>query len=155
MVGILPCLKAGSRRQIPNLQTSFLPSFTSVCNRVPYSDQSSNEMDSLRDNESSLAKPDAVWQRQVLIAPGQDAAKVLAKLEPLLVGRGEAGRRWYLCLGGKGIRRSFYFKTFNKTWVYSNRDPQGVTVGAYKQRIGCKPLLESAKKRVIIRNGGM
>ena len=64
---------------------------------------------------------DGTWESEVRIAPGQDAIEVLSKLKPLLLGhhRGQS-HRWHLCSDGQGIRRSFRFKDFNKTWVRSN-----------------------------------
>ncbi len=70
-----------------------------------YTDMSSNEFD-----ES--------WKHQVRIAENQDEAQILSKLKNLLEGRVELGKQhWQLCVDGQGIRRSFHFKTFNKTWV--------------------------------------
>lgn len=59
------------------------------------------------------------WKRQVCLAKDQDETHISSRLKPLLEGRdGSGDRRWQLCLDGEGIRRSFRFKTFNKTWVY-------------------------------------
>ena len=63
---------------------------------------------------------DDTWERQVRIAPGQDATMIFPKLKPLLHGKG-GSRRGGLCLDGRGIRRSFQFKTFSKAWVRSHR----------------------------------
>ena len=58
------------------------------------------------------------WKRQVCFAKDQDETHISSRLEPLLEGRdGSGDRRWQICLDGEGIRRSFRFKTFNKTWV--------------------------------------
>lgn len=63
--------------------------------------------------------PDGTWESEVRIAPGQDAAKVLSKLNPLLFGHGGSQPHpWDLCSDGQGNWRSFYFKTFNETWAF-------------------------------------
>ena len=57
-------------------------------------------------------------EHRITVSKGQNVAEVLAKLGPLLHAQGDPPRqRWYLCLDGKGIRRSFYFKGFRQTWV--------------------------------------
>ena len=57
-------------------------------------------------------------EHRITVSRAQNVAEVLAKLEPLLNGQGNPPKqRWDLCLDGKGIRRSFYFKGFRKTWV--------------------------------------
>lgn len=57
-------------------------------------------------------------EHRIIISRAQNVAEVLAKLGPLLNGQGDPPKqRWNLCLDGKGIRRSFYFKGFKKTWV--------------------------------------
>ena len=57
-------------------------------------------------------------EHRITISRGQNVAEVLAKLGPLLHGQGDPPKqRWYPCLNGKGIRRSFYFKGFRQTWV--------------------------------------
>jgi 4a-hydroxytetrahydrobiopterin dehydratase len=43
-----------------------------------------------------------------------DPAKGIKDLEPLLKGNGGT---WVLIESGKGVERSFKFKTFKKTWV--------------------------------------
>ena len=61
---------------------------------------------------------DAPWKAQVRIAENQDALQILSRLEPLLRGRGECGKKhWQLCVDGQGMRRSFRFKTFRNNWV--------------------------------------
>ena len=71
---------------------------------------------------SDAHNADCAWESEVRIAPGQDAPKILSKLKPLLLSHGSSQPyRWQLCSDGQGIRRSFHFKTFNKTWVRSHR----------------------------------
>jgi 4a-hydroxytetrahydrobiopterin dehydratase len=43
-----------------------------------------------------------------------DPEKGITDLEPLLKSN---GGKWLLLEGGKGVERSFKFKTFKKTWV--------------------------------------
>lgn len=58
-------------------------------------------------------------EHRIIISRAQNVAEVLAKLGPLLNGQGDPPKqRWNLCLDGKGIRRSFYFKGFKKTWSF-------------------------------------
>ena len=57
-------------------------------------------------------------EHQVRIAEAQNVIEVLTKLEMLMGGQGDPPQHcWHLCLDGKGIRRSFYFRGFIKTWV--------------------------------------
>ena len=60
---------------------------------------------------------DSSWKDQVKLAEGQDSATVLNKLEVLLAGDAD-NHRWQMCQGGKGIQRSFHFKTFKQTWEF-------------------------------------
>lgn len=54
----------------------------------------------------------------VQIPAGQDDDEILSKLKPLITPDShQKSPLWKLVLDGKGIQRSFRFKTFNKTWV--------------------------------------
>lgn len=58
----------------------------------------------------------------VQLAPGQDEAAVMSKLNVLLAGAQDMpSQPWHLALDGKGIHRHFKFQTFNKTWVCQNQ----------------------------------
>lgn len=59
---------------------------------------------------------DASWKDQVQVAEGQDTTLIIDRLEFLLASA--HSHRWYMCLGGKGIQRSFRFKTFKQTWDF-------------------------------------
>lgn len=48
---------------------------------------------------------------------GSDEPRLTKELDGLL------GNRWALTADGKGIERSFKFKTFAKTWVRRTRPP--------------------------------
>ena len=62
---------------------------------------------------------DVSWRNKVQLAENQDSENVLGKLETLLIGDPQ-NHHWYLCLEGKGIQRSFHFKTFKQTWEFMN-----------------------------------
>ena len=51
------------------------------------------------------------------LAEGQDRAYILSKLDILATGQNGAGKTWEMVLEGKGVRREFRFKGFNKCWV--------------------------------------
>jgi hypothetical protein len=55
------------------------------------------------------------------LSPGYDPEEASQDLAVLLK---SSGGRWTLTADGKGIERTFKFKTFKKTWV-SVDDPQG------------------------------
>ncbi|SMQ48477.1 unnamed protein product [Zymoseptoria tritici ST99CH_3D7] len=50
------------------------------------------------------------------ISPGSDSETVLRDTSTLI----ESGK-WKLCNSGKGLERTFKFKTFNKTWEFMNQ----------------------------------
>ncbi len=52
------------------------------------------------------------------LASGQDEQTIIPRLDALLTeAENPPHRGWELVNEGKGIKRSFQFKTFNKTWV--------------------------------------
>ncbi|KAL6718299.1 hypothetical protein ACLMJK_004387 [Lecanora helva] len=59
----------------------------------------------------------ASWKKEIQLAEGQDSSSVLNKLETLLADNTD-NHRWYLCQEGRGIQRSFHFKTFKQTWDF-------------------------------------
>lgn len=62
---------------------------------------------------------DVPSMKYVSLAENKDVPLVLEKLQPLLKGKGESQhQRWQMCCDGKGIRRSFHFKTFKQTWAF-------------------------------------
>ena len=80
----------------------------------------------MSDKESPILKPELsedqtvqeLGEHRIIVSRAQNVTEILAKLGPLLNGHGNPPKqRWNLCLDGKGIRRSFYFKGFKKTWV--------------------------------------
>lgn len=58
----------------------------------------------------------ASWKDQVQMADGQDTTLIIHRLDLLLAS--ENSHRWYMCVNGKGIQRSFRFKTFKQTWEF-------------------------------------
>ena len=76
-------------------------------------------MDDSKSKNDSGAAPEDVEKSlkdQVKLADGQDSSTVIGKLQFLL---GDAEfHRWQLCQGGKGIQRSFHFKSFKQTWEF-------------------------------------
>jgi len=81
-------------------------------NTSPASDANASAED-----ESLKRTLDGSWKDQISLAQGQDEIIVINKLESLLA-RSAQNHRWYLCLNGKGIQRSFHFKTFKQTWDF-------------------------------------
>ena len=55
--------------------------------------------------------------REPCLAEGQDRTYVLSKLDVLNTEQNGAGKKWEMVLDGKGVRREFRFKGFNKCWV--------------------------------------
>ena len=53
-------------------------------------------------------------ETRVSMSQGQDEEELLHKLRGLLK---DNGGLWELTANGKGLERTFYFKTFNRTWV--------------------------------------
>ena len=87
---------------------------------------SSGKADAMSDIDSPILNPELsedqtvqeLGEHRIIVSKAQNVAEILAKLGPLLNGQGNPPKqRWNLCLDGKGIRRSFYFKGFKKTWV--------------------------------------
>jgi hypothetical protein len=71
---------------------------------------------------SSNQKIDATLIDQVRLAENQDEKEVLSRVKMLLTGKDQPlNQRWYLCANGKGIRRSFHFRTFNQTWAFMEK----------------------------------
>lgn len=60
---------------------------------------------------------DAFPKDRINLAEGEDENMIIEKLTPLLADDAHK-HRWHLCLDGKGIRRSFHFKTFKQTWSF-------------------------------------
>ena len=51
---------------------------------------------------------------QLAVSLGQDEDEIVSRLDSLL---NDVNGRWSLTNDGKGLERTFRFKTFNSTWV--------------------------------------
>ena len=116
-----PCIvQAVTNRSRLHALTNHPTSSLGSC-RVYHSSPSRTIMESnpTSTKASSNGANDESWRTQVRLAENQDVGQVLAKLE-LLIGESDskAQRRWQLCANGKGIRRSFHFKTFRQAWAF-------------------------------------
>ncbi len=69
-------------------------------------------------NVPSNRPPDASLKDKVQLAENQDPNLILTKLSTLLTPTTPNPHPWHLCLNGKGIQRSFHFKTFKQTWDF-------------------------------------
>lgn len=74
---------------------------------LPGDDSQTHQLDDLSDES---------WKDQVQLAEGQDKTAIFHILQFLLASRSQY--RWHLCLDGRGIQRSFRFKTFKQTWDF-------------------------------------
>ena len=135
---------------------------SSICYRHPRTkaDAMSDEDPPIQKHELSEAQTvQELGEHRITVSKAQNVAEVLAKLGPLLNGQGDPPKqRWYLCLDGKGIRRSFYFKGFKKTWVGGECDQFSrlmCSEADMSQRASCRPSQRNANRKIIIQNGGM
>lgn len=125
-------LRPASIRRVNCLQTCRLDRLTKAdltsCNSASLRTKADALMDGKEADPKLEALPgdhqpsyqlDPSWRSHVRLAEGQDVTQILDKLQPLLVGKSGVGsQRWCLCLDGRGIRRSFHFKTFKQTWEF-------------------------------------
>ena len=119
----LCCHWEAFNRHVCGLRSARFKPIVSLSNVKCYSDQRTSEFNAMSSpgQTPGLSQSQSVHKlggHQIQISKAQNVTEVLTRLEPLLAGQGDArGQRWQLCLEGKGIRRSFYFKGFKKAWV--------------------------------------
>ena len=96
---------------------------------------------------SSSSRPHSnQYKSQLAISPGQDEEEIVGRLDSLL---SVANGRWSLTSDGKGLERTFHFKTFKGTWVsgypYSREATVTITVADVYQNF-MNSVAEQCKK---------